>query len=311
MPAPQKIIAIISPPYSGSTLLTYLLSTHPAITSLGEGQKFHSKVLRDPAGTLKPGAQICSCGQPFSTCPFWQGIKAQVLPKIPPRIGAINFTKFRFYQSTRLNRLAQRIILPFVMKGQTRFLPPPVRQRYRAVCAANQVFIKAVLAQGQASVYLDATKDTNNALYLNGCDCFEVFVIHLIRDGRAQAYSLLKRHANGEMARAAKRWQTLITEQTQLLAQSQVKSMQVHYETLCQAPAETLSSILQAVGLDASLSSLDFRAFENHIMGNFNTRFDGLDKIQDRQEWRQKLDATQLQTFEQVAGDLNYSLGYS
>lgn len=304
----MKIIAIISPPYSGSTLLTYLLATHPQIATLGEGQKFYSKVLRED--NPRPGSKQCSCGQTFSNCPFWQSVKSQVIKQVSPSIRALNFTKFRLYKSFRLNRLAHQILFPLVRDKRTHLIPPFLRQRYRAVCQANHTFIQAVCQQKQASVYLDGTKDITNTIYQQGCDCFEVLVVRLVRDGRAQTYSHLNRHPHRDMTFAARKWQETVNEQNELLEASNLPHIRLSYEQLCQTPQKALNTIFEAVDLDPSQGSLQFRDFENHILGNYQMRFSSLDEIRDKRAWKQGLSQGQLQTFEQTAGSLNTALGY-
>ena len=58
----KDFIYITSASFSGSTLLTFLLNTHPEIATIGEMKGDSMDVER----------YRCSCGDPIGRCPFWQ-----------------------------------------------------------------------------------------------------------------------------------------------------------------------------------------------------------------------------------------------
>lgn len=312
--APLKIISIVCPLYSGSTLLTLLLATHPDIGTLGEGQKFHSRVIR-PASTLPETARTCSCGQLFTACDVWQTIQARARPRIPTRIWALNFTGYHFYARWSLNKLARRMAYVMAQRGWP--LPPLLRGRYAQVCRANEVFVQTVLEVLGAQVYLDATKNLVNTVLMAAWPGFDVHIIHLSRDARAQIASALKYQPQWSVETAAHKWVAEVSEARRelqprrLLSRPRYKVVTVRYEELCERPAEIMAQIYQFCGLDPAQGSLEFRRFDQHVMGNFGTRTSHDSTIADRQEWRTRLTPEQLATIERLAGPLNHTLGYA
>ena len=307
--SPIKIISIVCPLYSGSTLLTLLLATHPDVGTLGEGQKFHSRVIA-PRKSLPKDAAICSCGVEFTECSFWQAIKADVVPHVPQHLLSLSFTSYQFYQRWSLNTIARRVCFECALRNRTQQLPHPLAGRFKELCEANAVFIQAVLQHTGAAVYLDATKKLVNTTLINSCPQFKVYVIHLVRDARAQIASTLKWQPQVTIEIASQQWVKELTDEIEVLSNGSFRSIRVKYEQLCASPADTMAEIFHFCGLDPNQGSLEFRNFSQHIMGNFGTRFGGERQIRDRQEWRQRLTPDQLLVIDRIAGKLNSSLGY-
>ena len=65
----RELIYIMSPSYSGSTLLTMLLAQHPQIASIGE--------LKATAMGPMDNYQ-CSCGEPLLQCGFWRELTSRL-----------------------------------------------------------------------------------------------------------------------------------------------------------------------------------------------------------------------------------------
>ena len=66
---------IISPSYSGSTLLSMLLAHHPRLSTLGEFLDNKERRFRDGEG------DYCSCGEKLAECPFMADLAASVHAK--------------------------------------------------------------------------------------------------------------------------------------------------------------------------------------------------------------------------------------
>src|SRR5215213_2438897 len=59
--------------YSGSTLLTFLLGSHPQIATIGElGIAEHAK------SQTVPEQYLCSCLAPVRECAFWQRVRREM-----------------------------------------------------------------------------------------------------------------------------------------------------------------------------------------------------------------------------------------
>lgn len=63
----QKVIYIAGHGHSGSTLLDLIIGSHSRVESVGEvTQKGLTRLMQ------RPQEELCTCGRPFSQCPYWQ-----------------------------------------------------------------------------------------------------------------------------------------------------------------------------------------------------------------------------------------------
>ena len=85
--------------------------------------------------------------------------------------------------------------------------------------------------------------------------------------------------------------------------------LHVGYEELCRHPEETLRGICRFLGMSAEEIALDFRGREQHVLGN-NMRLSSDSKIRLDERWRTGLSKEDLETFEEVAGEMNRKYGY-
>lgn len=317
--APLKVVSVMSPPYSGSTLLALLLSTHPEVGTLGEGQKFFAKVLRKRKlvnlhggnGPLTQAEDTCSCGAKFVDCPFWSELKKSVIQRVSPAIYTINFTRFNLHYRVPINNYLRPLCLKAAFEGRLARLPWPVRNRFDAVAQANEIFMRLALERAGGSVYLESTKNLAITTFLNGSARFDVFTIHLLRDGRAQTVSGIKRNPHLTYEQLCERWRDQVNEQLHFVNKAHgAKCLRVRYEDLCAEPERRMREVFAFCGLDSDRGSLDFRSGAKHIMGNYDVRFGDVSEIKDKQAWRQQITPEQGEIFERVAGDLNRSLGY-
>ncbi len=279
-----KYIYILSQRYSGSTLLSFLLATHPAIATIGERRKFYNKSLR-PDGK---NVQTCSCGQPFLECPHWNEIKEAVLARLETAALDTNFTEFEFFKNKHWNRLGQ-------YAAKQGFFSDKRQQ----LCNANEVLVEEILKQAQKSVFLDASKVLQQAHWLSKIPSFDFYVIWLVRDPRAQVSSALK-YNKWSVQEAAQRWTTEMKKNEVALQKGKFNYLDLHYENLCKNPMQQMERILDFVGLDASLFSLDFRTREQHIMGNTMMRLGKDEKIVERKDWLKRLTPKQIKLVERT-----------
>ncbi len=120
----------------------------------------------------------------------------------------------------------------------------------------------------------------------------------------------MKHHPERNVAEAARSWTEHWEYRSRLLSRWGGPQIMVKYEALCARPEQVTAQILVAAGLDPEHMSLQFRDYEQHIMGNPMRLQDG-STIVDKQEWRQSLTAGQLKIFETIAGGRNRALGYT
>ena len=303
MPAKIKYLYILSQRYSGSTLLSFLLGTHPDIATIGERRKFYNK-------SIKPRTkdnQRCSCGKSFTECEHWNAIKQRVLEKVDVKDLQTNATEFRIYNNRYLNRLASGWLRRSILKKQSPALQPFARQLKR-LYHFNKVLVQEILDLEGKRVFLDSSKTIDHALYLSQIPEFDLYIIWLARDPRAQVNSALK-YNDWSIEQATSRWKKEMARNEKILRKMNARYTVLRYESLCKDPAKEMVRLLEFTGLDPSKFSLDFRSKEQHIMGNYAMRLGKDTRIVERKDWQEKLSSRQIDIIEQMTR--NYREYYS
>jgi hypothetical protein len=86
--------------------------------------------------------------------------------------------------------------------------------------------------------------------------------------------------------------------------------IEVRYEELCRDTKKTLSRLFEFLGFDPDKRSWEFRALENHVVGN-GMRLDATSEIRLDERWRSVLTEGDLRSFDHEAGEMNRRYGYA
>jgi hypothetical protein len=289
------VLYITSSSYSGSTLLAFLLNTHPDIFTVSEMNGWHY-------GADK--TFHCSCGQTLETCPLFTRIsetfRAQGLPFDPRDFG----TEYMLAGNERINRYltgglpAAITSTPLeVVRDVVIGRIPAFRRRLAAIDRINRLFIETALEWSGARTFVDACKDVFRLRHLRRIA--NVRVVYLVRDIRGVVLSNLEMNRSGWTARlAAKRW---LQEQTTIsrVLREFPRRMAVRYEDLCASPQEILASIHRFAALPPRAVPEDFKTVEHHILGNA-MRLSAVSRIVNSERWKQDLPPAQRATIEQI-----------
>lgn len=280
------VLKISASSYSGSTLLAFLLNTHPDIFTVSETDGWDYK---------KPF--YCSCGAPLPDCPFFQLIgetfRAHSLPFDFKRFG----TGYRLvrnprhdryllkglpvYTSTRLERVRDAVVARI----------PAFRRRLELSDRANLTFIRTGLSYSGAHVFVDACKPPYRVRQLARIAELDIRPVHLVRDVRGIVASNVRKRerAAGDATRAWIRQQEDIVR----IQREFPATMTVHYEDLCYRVDDVLAELHRFAGLDPRPAPADFRSVEHHILGN-RMRVQGTGRIRADDRWRQELSAADV-----------------
>jgi hypothetical protein len=289
--APLRVIYVTASSYSGSTLLAFLLNTHPDIFTVGEmdGWNYGTRVFR------------CSCGEPLASCKFFQLI-ADTFRKHDLPFDFRSFgTGYHLVSNTTaahkaLNRLSLRG-LPLVSDTRLERLRDGVIDRIPAVSRrlaeqdrANLTFIRTALAYRGARVFVDACKSPFRLRRLGRIRELDLRVLYLVRDPRGVALSNMTKRG-WDASVAARAW---VREQATILriAGEFPFVLRVYYEDLCEAVNDTLAATHRFVGLDPWPVPRDFRRVEHHILGNRMRLQDGT--IERDTRWHHELSGASL-----------------
>jgi hypothetical protein len=289
-----KYIYILSQRYSGSTLLSFLLGTHPEISTIGERRKFYNKVIRFDDFKAKK----CSCGQHFTKCDYLNDIKTSVLKRISKKELSTNATFFQHLNNKKLNQVA-RIAFQFYRTNQIPMSLWPFAKKTKSMCFFNRVLVEEILKKDGTTAFLDSSKVIDQTLYLSLIPDFDFYVVWLTRDPRAQVNSALK-YNKWTTEKAVLEWKREMDLNKKILDKLDLNYTTLRYEALCANPDKELTRLFDFVDLDASQYSLDFRKPEQHIIGNGGMRLGKDTKIVERKDWKNSLTAEQIGTIESL-----------
>ncbi|NUN49013.1 MAG: sulfotransferase [Candidatus Brocadiae bacterium] len=281
---PVRVLLIAGAGRSGSTLLDRLLGQAQGCVSLGEffwvwtwayGQN-----------------QLCGCGAPFRTCPFWQAVLRDAFP-----------------EGSAPGPDEMRRLHPLI-EGN-RYTPWPGRGRPRADREAYDrgiiAMYRAVRKISGARWIIDSSKFPVRGFLLRRLPEFDVRILHLVRDSRAVAHSWQRRRVRPETGE--RRSLMPLKGPIRSALASNVASFlvpwlkgprspyrRVRYEDLARDPAGTLTGILEWMGE----SSPDLGFLRNdrasmkldHTVAGNPMRFNqGSLEIRQDDEWRREMGA--------------------
>lgn len=298
-----KFIFILSQRYSGSTLLSFLLATHPEVSSIGERRKFYNKSIRSEAFSHHR-AKICSCGESFENCNFYTELKSRMLSKVDAKTLTTNITEFDVFKNKHLNHLVYKMMTwTLVKKLPTRFLP--FNQKLKQAYHFNELLVNEILEMEQTSVFVDSSKAIKHILFLAQIQGLDLRIVWLTRDPRAQINSALKYNKSWNTQQATDYWKTEMIENQRILESTNLKYTSLNYEALCRSPKVELQRLAGFFEME-NLFSLDFKKDTRHIIGNGNMRLGTHTTITERREWENELTEDQVKLIESSTLDFQH-----
>jgi len=298
-----RLLYILAPSYSGSTLLTFLLSKHPDIATVGE-----LKADKDGYDT----DYRCSCGELLLECEFWANVAGQA----EQELGTFSLQKFgtAFHSESGLNRRVLGATVRSagleVLRSAALALHPGVRRERDAILERNFALSRIITSVQGGSVFLDGSKDAIRLQHFLDSDLWDVSVIFQTRDGRGVINSNMK-HREISFVTAAEDWRRNI-EELQRVRERLPDTMvfDLKYESLCRRPGEALRNIYKWLGVSVDLDDVaQIAKDDKHILGNA-MRLKALDEIRLDESWREQLSEAAQSQFAKDFAKTNLSLGY-
>lgn len=298
----NDIVYIMSPSYSGSTLLTFLLASHSKVATVGE-------LKATAMGDINK--YICSCGEQLANCKFWK----TVYEEMKMRNSNFSFSNFgthfksEYYPCDRMIRAGAQGNIGEFARRTGLILIPRCRKELKKTLEQNKDLIDIIANLQNADVFLDGSKDPIRVRYLMRANYWNVRIIFLVRDGRGVANSYMK-HNETSMAVAAKEWVKKCREMNHVAAACEPRSvLKIKYENLCLKPDHIMESIFNFLNIDISAVTTNYREMEHHILGNA-MRLQSSSEIKLDQKWKNLLGNNELTQFERIAGKMNRRFGY-
>jgi hypothetical protein len=297
------LIYIMSPSYSGSTLLTTLLADNQKISTVGE-------LKASALGNINE--YYCSCGSKITDCGFWVEL-SKYINDLGHDFSFENVGTHFGSEGTFTDRWLRSIVRGKGVEGIRAWLLetfPSYKHSLHRILDQNEAVIDFITKEDGTNIFLDGSKDPNRLLHLMRSNRWNIKVIYLTRDGRGVCNSYM-RHVGVEMKVAAQEWLSKCEEMDNAVRYfSDDKVLKLKYESLCGDVMGVLNDIYKFIGIDGS-SDINRRSDgDKHLLGN-NMRLVSISSIKIDEKWRDMLTKTDLEIFAEKCGDMQQKLGYS
>lgn len=279
MPEKKKLIYILGTMRSGTTLLCSLLGEANGAVAVGE-----------PHQLLRGRKQhyICSCGNNLDVCDFWKPIFSSHVTRDEFAILSDSLNLFRPFVTTLHEFLA--------LVGFKGLISQQVLDVLRR-------FYEGIYEVSGASVIIDDSKLLNHLFLLRELNLFDIYVIHLVRDPRAVAFSWARKKETRIPGRfmvtyppfvSAGKW--FRVHLLNLLAHGFVDQdhfLRLRYEDLAQNPQQVMEAINNKFGLTSQLvfdEQNDFYANKDvHLLfSNSSSPQKGINHVRFDSEYKRK-----------------------
>ena len=264
-----NLIYVASIGHSGSTLLESILGAHSQIATCGEIHIWPHEIDSD-------GVMPCGCGKSIPDCSFWNNIKQRINPlqQLSPQIHFFR-EQHNAGHTFRFNRIGDFAKAP--ISSATMHKIKTYGQNNYEVYAAFLAEMEQLKGR-KFNWIVDASKDPYRLLWLARSGLFNIKVLHVVKNPRAFAYSMLKRLPEDEInvfhsrlyetVRQSLKW-SIENHFIHKVAQNHLNAsdyLLVNYEQLASNPVETFQTVCSIVGCD-----FEPEAVENFREGSLHT----------------------------------------
>lgn len=286
-----KVLYVMGPGRSGSTVLGQILNGVDGFFLVGELYYLWDRGLIEN--------RLCSCGALFKRCPVWEKVLRE-----------------SFGGAERID--AERVIdLRGQALGNRRLLFSTAKHRRRAVLrmgeylGALEALYRGVALASESRVIVDTSKSPAYGFALENVQGIEVYVLHLVRDPRAIAYSWWDRKKRqpasekrpGRYMTARNPLETSLTWSVWNLAvektwsDASARYMLLRYEDFVQNPRRCLERVMAFVGEEGTLPLVEEREVSlgvNHAFsGNPDRLRSGSVILREDEEWKHRMGRAQ------------------
>lgn len=277
-----RLLSIVGLGRSGSTLLERLLGQVEGVFPVGELTYLWERgVLRD---------ELCGCGEPFSSCPFWSDVGSAAY-------GGWDHALARTVIEQR-EQVQRRRYVPMLARPR-RY--PRFQQRLTEYVSLIEPLYIAIKEVSQAELIVDSSKLLSYSTLLASVPCLDVTRLHLVRDSRSVAHAWTRSVVRPETGDRRELMPTFSTRRTALewlvdnwsyeLLQDG-DGLFIRYEDLATDPARVVGSILQHLNTAAQLDLDGNRAWlrASHTISGNPMRFQsGQIEIRLDDRWRTEM----------------------
>ena len=307
----MKILYLMGAGHVGSTVIDVVIGAHPRIESLGEAWKLPG-AWADPASD-----RVCACGAEIRACAFWREVRGHWAERVGD--DDVDDGGVERYVAGMGRFEGSRAAWPRLL--QSRLRPSATFEDY---LRRNRALYEAVLRVSGKAMVVESSLSPRRALVLSMTPGVELYLVHLVRDGRGVIWSHQNpaKRAVRKSFRPAPAWQTTRYWVSANLQSAYVYSqlpqgrrMRLRYEDFATDPDAALVRLGRFVGEDLSGLLTPDRAIrqpapQRHTPGGNRVRL--LKEVQVRRDfgWMEHLPAKDRTLFWLCAGWLARSYGY-
>jgi hypothetical protein len=335
-----KVVKLTGLGRSGSTILDVVLGTHPQIESVGEvgnivrnGWISRESLRGIPKDRLR--VPICTCGKrldvlyvdtPEEACPFWSSVRREWVERTD-RDSIESYPKLQ-------NDFELKRRWPRLLYEKRRPSAP-----FRSYARLTRTFFESIRAVSGKPIIVDSSMVPVRALAFGMIPGIDLYVIHLVRDGRGVITSLRKTFEKDLQAgimwdhKGHPMWKTIVRRRVLYLVSvvrwtvlnlasewvctqlGPERTMRLRYEDFVADPKAALERIGSLIELDltkvahAASSGKPMQA--GHNIGGNRTKKSGTITLRpDAEEWRSALSPTEQRLSWMLMGWLMRRYGY-
>jgi hypothetical protein len=302
-----KVLFIGGMGRSGSTLLDRMLGSVSGVVTIGEFRKFWRRGLE--------ANELCGCGEPLRSCPFWDAVVAGA--------GEADFEGARAAEDRLLRSLKNTARFRV-----SRLRDETFRRDLEAFAAARAAMLRSVVEVSGATLVVDSSKGPLYGMALALSPGLAVTPVHLVRDGRAVAYSWARKK---EVRRTAEHTDLMPTLSAPVAAGHWVtksvqmelgwpggrRPMRVHYEDMVREPKATVRRLLRRAGHPVpeeqrgpEMGVVRF-GVDHTVLGNPSRFEQGEVAVRLDDEWRRAMPVAAKATVTALALPLLTAYGYT
>jgi hypothetical protein len=332
---PVRVLEITGLGRSGSTILDIVLGNHPDIESVGEvgNLTLNGWISRESLRGIdskKLAVPICTCGKrldvlyvdtPDEACPFWSSVRREWVERTDPD-SIESYPKLRGnFERTRPALLVQQC-LRLLYERRRR------SASFRSYAGLTRAFFESIRAKSGKPLIVDSSKSPTRAFAFGMIPGIDLYVVHLVRDGRGVIASLRKTfkkdiqagimwdHRGRPMRKTVVRWIVLNLATEWVCTQlGPKKTMRLRYEDFVADPKGALERIGSLLELDLTDVADDASSGKpmqaGHNIGGNRTKKSGIITLRpDAKEWKSTLSPTEQRLSWALMGWLMRRYGY-
>jgi hypothetical protein len=288
--SPIKILYIAGWGRSGSTILDNIMGQLDGFFTIGEFADFATEFY-DVTNNRRP--RLCGCGASLPECHVWRDVMTRAFGAVP--------TPNDWQRIYRLCRKVERT--RYILLVGSSFGKKLIAKRIAAFSIMLGQIYQAVKAVTGADIIVDSSKTASHAELLLTSGVCQLFVVHLIRDPRACAYSWRREKpdgtgSGGHMGREGILKSTAMYVAThlaieQMLMKKAEHYMKLRYEDFVERPRQTVESILGMLGVSQHPPFVSDNAVQlrpvHCLSGNPSKFKRGVVTLTRDNEWRTKM----------------------